>query len=368
MDLKSRRKKVKIEVGIETEVLRLISIFVFGKNLKTIMHAGRRFKLSEVIYWTRRDIYLFIWFSTIPTSIYYFFETKWLVIPWVAIALVGTATAFIIGFKNTQTYNRLWEARQIWGSIINTSRAWGILAKDTVNTDSKEIETLIYRHLAWLTALRYQMREPRVWENMTLKSNIEYSRFFRVPEKETPLEEELRKFLSPEELPFILGKRNRATQIISLQSQHLKQLKNKGKLSDLDFIELEQTLVTLYDHQGKSERIKNFPYPRQFATINQMFIRLFVGMLPFGILHEFGKLSESFGSWFVWATIPCSVTVAFVFHVMERIGESTENPFEGGANDVPISNICRTIEIDLREMLNEKDIPAAILPENNILM
>lgn len=332
------------------------------------MHSGRRFTLTEVIFWTRRDIYLFIIVAIIPTALRYFFEIKWLVIPWVAIALVGTATAFVVGFKNTQTYNRLWEARQIWGSIINTSRAWGILAKDTVNADKAEIQTLIYRHLAWLTALRYQMREPRLWENMHLKSNLEYARFFKVPEKTTPLEEELEKFLKPDELAYVLSKKNRATHALSLQSKHLKQLKNGGKLSEFDFIELEKTLTVLYDHQGKSERIKNFPYPRQFATINQMFIRLFVSILPFGILQEFGKLTPELGNFFIWATVPCSFVVAWVFYLMERIGEATENPFEGSANDVPISNISRTIEIDLREMLDETDIPPATVPENNILM
>lgn len=332
------------------------------------MHSGRRFRLGEVIYWTRRDIYVFTIFSTIPTVLYFFFGLKWLIIPWVAIALVGTATAFLVGFKNTQTYNRLWEARQIWGSIINTSRSWGVQARDTVNAENEEIRLLIYRHIAWLTALRYQMREPRLWENMKLKSNMEYARFYKVPEQQTPLEEELKKYLSDSELTFILTKKNRATQIIALQSQHLKRLKESGKISDLDFVELERTLSVLYDHQGRSERIKNFPYPRQFATINQMFTRLFIGMMPFGILHEFGKLSDTFGAWFIWLTVPCSVTVSWVFSVMERIGESTENPFEGSANDVPISAICRTIEIDLRDMLDEKDLPPALTPQNNILL
>lgn len=332
------------------------------------MHAGRRFTLSQVVYWTRRDICVFAVLACIPTSLYYFFDIKWLVIPWVAIALVGTAAAFLVGFKNTQTYNRLWEARQIWGSIINTSRAWGILVKDTVNADPKEIKTLIYRHIAWLTALRYQMREKRVWENMELKSNVEYARYYKVPEHETPLEDELKTYLSNEERLYVLGKKNRATQIISLQSKHLKNLKESGHLSNLDFIELERTLTTFYDHQGKSERIKNFPYPRQFATINQMFIRLFIGMLPFGILQEFAKLTKELGDGFIWVTVPCSLIVGWVFHVMERIGESTENPFEGGANDVPISNISRTIEIDLREMLDETNIPPALTPVNDILM
>lgn len=332
------------------------------------MHAGRRFKFKEVIYWTRRDIYVFTVMATIPTAIWYFFDVRWLVIPWVAIALIGTAAAFVVGFKNTQTYNRLWEARQIWGSIINSSRSWAILARDTVSAEKEEIRLLVYRHLAWITALRYQMREPRNWESMQLASNKEFARFYKVSEHEIPIEEELKKFLEPDEMSYVLKKKNRATHILSLQSQHLKRLKESGKVTDLDFIELERTLSMLYDHQGRSERIKNFPYPRQFATVNQMFVRLFVGILPFGILQEFGKLTPELGNWFIWLTIPCSLTVGFVFYLMERIGESTENPFEGGANDVPITNISRTIEIDLREMLDETNIPPATTPHNNILL
>lgn len=332
------------------------------------MHAGRRFTLAQVIYWTRRDLFAFTLVSIIPTALYFFFDIRWLVIPWVAIALIGTAAAFLVGFKNTQTYNRLWEARQIWGSIINTSRAWGILVRDSIDADRQEISVLVHRHIAWLTALRYQMREKRVWENMELKSNVEYARFYKVPEREMPFEEAIKPYLNEADYQYILSKKNRATQVIALQSAHLKRLKQEGKLSDLDFIELERTLTALYDHQGKSERIKNFPYPRQFATINQMFVRLFITMLPFGILQEFAKLTKDLGEGFIWATVPCSIIVGWVFHVMERIGESTENPFEGGANDVPITNISRTIEIDLREMLDETDIPAAISPINNILM
>jgi len=332
------------------------------------MHAGRRFKLREVIYWTRRDIYIFLIAAFVPTALYYFFNIKWLVVPWVAIGLVGTAAAFVVGFKNTQTYNRLWEARQIWGSIINSSRTWGIMARDMVNDDNDVTQTLVYRHLAWLTALRYQMREPRVWENMLLKSNVEFARNYKIPEREIPLETELQKFLSVTEQEYILSKKNRATQLINLQSKHLRKLKDAGKVSEFNFIEMERLLATLYDHQGRSERIKNFPYPRQFATINQMFIRLFVVILPFGILQEFSKLSKDIGDWFIWVTVPCALIVSWVFYIMERIGESTENPFEGGANDVPISNISRTIEIDLREMLDENDIPPPVTPQRNILL
>ncbi|MDI1356301.1 MAG: bestrophin family ion channel [bacterium] len=332
------------------------------------MHSGRRFTLKEVLYWTRRDLYIFIVVAAVPTALYYFFQIKWLIIPWVAIALVGTASAFIVGFKNTQTYNRLWEARQIWGSIINSSRTWGMQVKDTVRSDRADIQLLIYRHLAWVTALRFQLRESKIWENMSLKSNREYARFYKVPEWESKLEDELKLLLSAEEFQYVLSKKNRATHLIGMQSSHLAQLKDGKALSELDFIELERTLAALYEHQGKAERIKNFPYPRQFATINQMFIRLFVTMLPFGILQEIAKITEAVGPLFIWATVPCSVIVAWVFYVMERIGEATENPFEGGANDVPITSISRTIEIDLREMLDENNIPSPLVPINNILM
>jgi len=326
------------------------------------MHAGKRFTFKQVVLWTRRDIFFFILYSSLTTSLYYFFNFKWLVIPWVAIGLVGTAAAFLIGFKNTQTYARLWEARQIWGGIVNTSRTWGILARDTVQAEPAEIKVLFYRHLAWLTALRYQLRESRVWETQDLKSNVEFANYFKVPEWDSKLEDELRKFLSEQDLTYILSKKNKAAQLIALQSSDLKRLRAESKLTEFDFIELEKTLAMLYECQGKSERIKNFPYPRQFATINQMFVRLFIAMLPLGIIQEFSKLSEDSGALFVWATVPCSLIVSFVFYLMERIGEATENPFEGGANDVPISAISRSIEIDLRDMLDENNLPQPLSP------
>lgn len=334
------------------------------------MHAGRRYSLKEFLYWTRRDIYVLVVFAAIPTILFQLLQWKWLALPWVPIALVGTAAAFIVGFRNTQTYNRLWEARQIWGAIVNTSRSWGIMTKDFIGNGESQDYTvvhrqLIYRHIAWLTALRFQLRESRTWENIRNKaSNLEYSKLYGVDEWNSKLEDVLQQFLSQDELQYVLSKKNRATHIISLQSAQLKTLKEQGLLDPLNHVELENLLVNLYEQQGKCERIKNFPYPRQFATINQMFIRCFVGLIPFGMLNEFQKL----GDIMVWLTIPFSAIVGWIFMAMEKVGESTENPFEGGANDVPITAMTRTIEIDLREMLDEKELPPALAPVNNILM
>lgn len=339
------------------------------------MHAGRRFTLREVLYWTRRDIYFFLFLAIVPTILYEVVGLKWLTLPWVPIALVGTAVAFITGFRNNASYDRLWEARQIYGAIVNSSRAWGIMVIDFVTArhasggiDSAELarahSRLIHRHIAWLHALRFQLRQPRDWEHLIKAYNREYSRWYKIDERTSKLEDALRGVISAEEQSRVLPKSNPATQLIAEQSRDLRELLEKGLIEDFRHMELEKLLVDLYTQQGKCERIKNFPYPRQFGTLNLMFTRLFINLVPFGMLGEFAKMGDGF----IWLTIPFSALVAWVFNMMERIGEASENPFEGGANDVPVTAITRTIEIDLREMLGEQDIPEPLKPVNQILM
>ena len=338
------------------------------------MHAGRHYALREIIFWTRREIYILVLLGSIPTLLFEMWHIR-LTIPWLPIALIGTAVAFMVGFKNNATYGRLWEARQIWGSIVNASRSWGILVKDFVTLQNSAISSteelkkihsrLIYRHLGWLTALRFQLREPRVWENINQSYNVEYrSHHYKIPEYENKLEPELSKFLSDDEFKYVLSKKNRATQIINLQSQDLRILNEQGLIDNFRHVEMENMLINLYDQQGKCERIKNFPYPRQFATLNLYFAWLFALLVPFGTLQEFDKL----GDHYVWLTIPFTVLICWVFLTMEKIGEASENPFEGMPNDVPMAALSRTIEIDLREMLDEKEVPPPLTAVNNILM
>ena len=339
------------------------------------MHAGKKFSLKEVLLWTRRDIYKFIVLSAIPTLLFVLMDWNWLSLPWLPIALIGTAVAFLIGFKNNASYDRLWEGRKIWGAIVNSSRTWGIFVLDFVannhasvplsKSDLKAVhQRLIYRHIAWLTSLRHQLRQPKNWENIDKSYNVEYRHIYTVSEFENKLEDDLTPFLSAEDKAYVLSKKNRATQLLKLQSHDLKNLLDKGLIEDFRHMEMENMLKDFYTQQGKCERIKNFPYPRQFATINLYFVWLFMLLVPFGMLQEFGEL----GGNKVWLTIPFSTLVCWVFHTMEKIGEATENPFEGGANDVPMTALSRTIEIDLREMMDETEIPDGIQAENNILM
>jgi len=350
------------------------------------MFIKRKYSLTDMITWTRQETVLLTLIALIPVIVYEVFDQKWLRLPWLPIAVVGTAVAFIISFQNNASYDRVWEARKIWGGIVNTSRAWGIEVNDFVTNDFagekvsdaelSAIRTeLVFRHIAWLTALRHAMRQPRPWEDsLQHPTNKEWAEMIGVREHRISLEEELEPYLSETEHAYVLSKSNKATQLLSLQSKQLRELRRRGLIEDFRHMEMESLLVELYALQGKSERIKNFPYPRQYATLNQTFLWIFVLLLPFGVMFEFDKIGAEMmqryplvGDHFVWFSVPFSVLVMWVFHTMERIGRVSENPFEGTPNDVPITTIARGIEIDLREMLDEdpESIPAPIEPQYN---
>ncbi|MGB5349705.1 MAG: bestrophin family ion channel [Polyangiales bacterium] len=343
------------------------------------MYTKRNYSLKDMAWWTRQDTFVLLMIALVPVILYEVFDLRWLHLPWLPIALIGTAVAFIISFQNNASYDRVWEARKIWGGIVNASRAWGIVVNDFITNDftSDDVsetelgairEELIFRHIAWLTALRHAMRQPRPWEHSMLHpSNKEWENAIGVRERSHSLEEELEPYLSKDQLDYVLSKSNKSTQLLSLQSKQLRHLRTRGLIDDFRHMEMENILVELFALQGKSERIKNFPYPRQYATLNSFFLWIFVLLLPFGVMFEFDKIGTSLrdsypivSSNFVWLSVPFSVLVMWVFHTMERIGRVSENPFEGTPNDVPITTISRGIEIDLREMLDEA--PATIPP------
>ncbi|HKC37120.1 MAG TPA: bestrophin family ion channel [Chitinophagaceae bacterium] len=335
------------------------------------MHTGKSYKISEFLFWTRRSIFWLFLLGTIPTVLYQVFDVKWLSVPWPVVALLGTATAFTVGFKNLQTYNRVWEARQIWGAVMSSSRSWAMMCRDFIE-DSNRSRKIIYRHFAWLTALRYQLRADRSWETSDKAYNREYKQFYTIPEKETAIEVELLKYITKEELENIVSKNDKAVYLLSLQSDALKNLYNEGLLDNFRFMGMHTLLREFSDHQGKSERIKNFPYPRQYATVNTLFVKLFCILLPFALLGEFNNLNDGISGglkgYMVWFVIPFSVMISWVYTSLDQVGESTENPFEGSANDVPISQISRTVEIDIREMLGETDLPSPLTAQNNIIL
>lgn len=367
------------------------------------MYTRRIFPVKGVIKWTRRHIFLFLLLGLIPVILFDVVGLKWLHVPWLPLGALATAVAFIVGFKNNASYDRLWEARKIWGGIVNASRSWTIMVKDFITNSHAKVKItdeelqalireLVYRHIAWLTALRYQLRQDKPWE-MHLKktrSNREFRESnYRVCEDMEPIENAIKPYISESEFKKVFAKGNKASQLLGIQSKRLKELMDKGLIEDFRHMEMANMLVEFYTLQGQSERIKNFPYPRQFATLNYLFVWIFIILLPFGIMEGFesignhiiedlalhdsrtslGHITQEFiAKHFVWFSIPFSALISWVFHTMEAIGENTENPFEGGPNDVPITDLSRSIEIDIRQLIDDEDIPEPYVWENDIVM
>jgi putative membrane protein len=349
------------------------------------MYILRRFSFKNVLIWTRKELLFFFILATVVTVLYEVLNIHWLQVPLAPVGLIGTAVAFLVGFQNNAAYDRIWEARKIWGGIVNSSRSFVITVRDSFylhNPEGKKeekvtIREITNRHIAWLTALRYAMRAKKVWEATYKTDGKKKLSQYNVPEYNNTLEEEITPYLSKEELAYVLKNDNKPNAIISLQSKHLRRLTDEKKLWDFTLLNLQQMLHELTALQGKSERIKNFPYPKQYGSIGYHFVHIFMYLLPMAIIPAFANMGVDIaatnpfvGNYFVWLNIPFTVIVIWVFNTMLRIGLAGENPFEGSPNDVPISNIARGITRDILQIIEEdaNSIPEPFENKNNIQM
>ena len=332
------------------------------------MYSGKHYSLLGTLKWSKKFIFYFIIIATIPVVLYQVFDFKWLVIPWQPISVIGIAVAFYLGFKNNSSYERLWEARKIWGGIVNSSRTFTVMSRDFIGNHFSSIKlpedsllsihkTVVHCHVAWLHALTYQLREKRPWEHNDKKS--EQMRKAAGIHPDDAHFEKLKEYLSETDYNYMMSKGNKASHLLSIQSSYFKALREKNLIDDFRHMELANMIKEFYTLQGQSERIKNFPFPRQYATVNLFFVWIFIILLPFGMLNIVSGMSNPL---FIWLTIPLSVLVSWVFIMMELIGDYSENPFEGLYNDVPITSLARSIEIDIRQMLEETDLPEPPAP------
>ena len=271
-----------------------------------------------------------------------------------------------MGFKNNSSYDRLWEARRIWGAIVNASRTFGTLTCTYIQSEGTGKGSvkaqLIHRHIAYINAVRIQLRSKSVWNDPGATANAV------VEEQHIPADQSmpdmLNRFLPADEAAFYQARKNPATHIMKAQAKQLDDEFRAGRINELFYFHMMNLVQEFYTQQGAAERIKNFPFPRQYASFSKVFVWLFILALPFGLINEFAKLGDGL----IFLAIPSYVLIAWVFNTMEIVGDTSENPFENAINDIPMTAICRTIEIDLREMLNETSIPAPITAVNNILM
>lgn len=284
-------------------------------------------------------------FMTVYSSFIYAFNDVYpkLAIPVTPVSLLGVGLSIFLGFKNSAAYDRWWEARKIWGGIVNASRTFGIQVMTFLSVHhgaSKEKrkkirefqKKLMYRHMAWLNALRLNLRKQTSWE-------------------------ELDEFLSKEDSERLKPAKNKPTMLAHQQAEMIQEAYEMGLLDSYHRIEMANSLKEFYTLQGKCERIKNTPMPRYYSYFIRLFWYFYAGILPFTLLKPFGLSGVLF-----------SVLISYAFWLIEGSGRLTADPFENRATDTPMTALCRTIEIDMRQQLGETELPPPKTPENGILM
>ncbi|TDQ33003.1 bestrophin family protein [Zeaxanthinibacter enoshimensis] len=339
------------------------------------MYIKRNISWKLILRYAWKNMLLFVLYSLAIFYMYHYLGWYFIDIPFEPLTIIGIAVAFYLGFKNSQSYDRFWEGRKIWGGIVNYSRTWAINVLSFVDTGNEEQtrETkrqLVHRHLAWVNALRVQLRQKRPWtrEHGTLVESL-----LDIHGERNKVSNEAFNFVSLGEYEELKQRVNPATHIIKNQALVVAELRKKEYIDGFQEQQLMSVLEELYNLQGMCERIKNTPFPRQYAYFTKVFTWLFVLLVPLGLLnifesHVIGESNANDQTEFLFLQmIPFTVLIMWIFTTMEMIGDISEDPFEGSTNDVPMTSLCRTIEIDLRDMLDEKDLPESIEPKDNIL-
>lgn len=327
------------------------------------MYVKRNYGFWMTFSWSSKPFVFGLIYSLALCVLQYFLDIT-LHLPWQPISIIGIAVAFYLGFKNNSSYDRTWEARKIWGSIVNNSRSFASSVLSFVRGENEKAtqQKLIYYHLAWLITLRHQLRLSKEWEHIKDRLSIYSPQVCN--DYDAMWKHDLGKYLSAQQLEEYSKYSNRATQILNLLNQELQLAYEQNLINDFKHVELQKLIVSFYADQGKSERIKTFPFPRQYASTALWLTMVFCALLPFGMIDIF----KSVNSWMFWLCPIISSLIIWTFFLMEKIGDYSENPFEGTYNDVPITAISRTIEIDLLEMLGENNIPKPTQAENGFLL
>ncbi|MFD1256683.1 bestrophin family protein [Mucilaginibacter terrae] len=292
------------------------------------------FKLIRILKTTWKVDILMLLICGITFYIHEYVTKTPIQLPVAIATLLGTAIAFFVGFSNNQAYDRWWEARTIWGGLVNDSRSWArnILHNIPNLPQNQDLavtkKQMIRRHIGFVYALKESLRGKK-------------EGYFKT-------------FLRDAEQQEVTRQTNVPNAVIALNAIDLQQLSESECIDGFRFMQLNQLLTRFTDHMGKCERIKNTVFPTSYVVITRLFIFI---MIVFTTLI----LTESIGAW----AILISWILGFVFHITHQNGMYLMNPFEEIATGIPLNQIARTIEINLLEMLGEKDIPPAEKPVND---
>ncbi len=266
---------------------------------------------------------------------------RYITIPEMVVSVLGAALSILLAFRTNSAYGRWWEARTLWGAMINNSRS---IAREVISfangshKDSLEgtggafSRRFVYCQIAFVHSVRCSLRRQPPWE-------------------------EISPFLSEKDIAELRREQNVPAAILQLMGAHLASSDGRRLLDNWQRHRIDQTLSELSNILGGCERIKNTPLPKQYDYYPELLIKIYCLILPFIIADEVGLMTPII-----------TVLVGFAFLVLNRIGKNLEDPFENKPYDVPMSALSRTIEINLRQALGEREVPPALVPVNGTLM
>jgi ion channel-forming bestrophin family protein len=290
-----------------------------------------RARLGQVIFYVGRPLaLLFVW--DVFVTIAYFikgFDNRYISFPHLPLPLLGSAIAIYLAFRNTAAYARWWEGRTLWGSMINYSRSFGREMQTLLPLEASALQrVLILRHVAYAHALRLHLRRQAPWDELAPR-------------------------LPPDEIARLQQVANVPNAILN---ETARIIARDVPLDSIRLTTIEQTMRELLNAQGGMERIRNTPFPQQYATYPALFTHVFCIMLPLGLVESLGIFTPL-----------GSTAVGFLFLALLQIGNDMEHPFSNTVNDVPLTAITRTIEIDLRDSLGEAHELKPVQPEKGVL-
>jgi putative membrane protein len=241
-------------------------------------------------------------------------------VPLGTVTILGSSLAFFLVFRNNGAYDRWWEARKVWGGIVNYSRTFANYAVTFANGENKEewSKTLVLRHLAYINALRIQLREESDWES-------------------------LKPYLRADDYESILHAANKASMLQVLQGKQIQKAKKNGRIDQFEHQMLMGCIEENYNLQGMAERIKKTVFPHMYDYFTRVFLWVFILLLPCSLVESMN-----------WHEVPITALIAFAFFILERTGLVTEKPFDDKETGTPMNALCRIIEIDLRQFINDK--------------
>lgn len=238
-------------------------------------------------------------------------------------SLVGTALGLLLVFRTNSSYDRFWEGRKLWGSIVNETRNL---------VRSSEV------HLQGFPEARAQIA--------FLARAFPYSVMSVLRKSYVPLPPFLAQ-ADPKVVLPLWDSPHRGLEIARQISLTLQMSKRKGHLSDYVQIALDQNVQLLVDYLGACERIHRTPIPFAYMVHLRRALIFYCATLPMALIDVLG-----------WGSVVGTLLVTYVFLGIEEIGVEIEDPFGEDANDLPLELICQNIERDVLGLtLNQPSLP-----------